>query len=131
MSANEECSLFKDEGYKLIGAAFEVYNEIGGGLLEEIYQQCLELELADRNIPYDSKKVLNVFYKNKKIDKVYVSDLVVYEGIVVELKSVKELLPEHEAQLFNYLRITKSAVGYLINFGNMEELKWKRYILTD
>ena len=122
--------LFKEEGYNLIGAAFEVYNEIGGGLLEEIYQQCLEIELGLRCIPFDSKKVLSVYYKNKSIEKVYVPDLVVYDGIIVELKAVKELMPEHEAQLFNYMRITKFEVGYLINFGNTDELKWKRYIIT-
>ena len=83
-----------------------------------------------RNIPFDSKRILKVFFKDNTIDKVYVPDLVVYDGIIVELKAVKEFLPEHEAQLFNYMRITKFKVGYLINFGNTDELKWKRYIIT-
>ncbi len=130
MDTNNKNYLLKKEGYKLIGAAFEVYNEIGGGLLEEVYQQALEIELGLRNIEFDSKRQLNIYYKSRKLEKVYIPDLIVYNGIIVELKSVKEIFKEHEAQLMNYLRITKLNVGYIINFGNTEKLDWKRYILT-
>lgn len=123
--------MLKEEGYKLVGAALEVYNELGGGLLEEIYQQALEIELQLRKIPTKSKKPLVTFYKSRKLDKVYIPDLIVYESIIVELKSVKEILAENEAQLLNYLRITKLNVGYILNFGNTEKLDWKRYILTN
>jgi GxxExxY protein len=60
-----------------------------------------------------------------------VPDLFAFEGLVVELKSVSQLLPEHEAQLINYLRISKQPVGHLINFGRKEELEWKRFILSE
>ena len=112
-----------------MGAAFEVYNELGYGLLEEIYQQSLEIELQLRNIPFEPKKQLEVFYKSRKLEKIYIPDLFVFDGIILELKSASELTTEHEAQLFNYMKITKTRVGYLLNFGFKENLEWKRYII--
>ena len=121
--------MLKQEGYNLVGAAIEVYHEMKGGLLEEIYQQCLEEELKHREISFESKKELIVYYKQKKIDKTYIPDLYVYDGIMVELKAVKELTDEHRAQLLNYMRLTKTKVGYLLNFGDMNELKWERFVI--
>jgi len=118
------------EGYQLMGAAFEVYNEQGFGLAEEIYQESLEIELELRQIPTQSKQELTTFYKNRPLKKRYVPDLFVYGKIVVELKAVSELLPEHEAQLLNYMRSARVSVGYLINFGHKDTLEWKRFILT-
>ena len=86
-------SLFRKEGYELMGAAFEVYNENGSGLLEEIYQESLEIELALRGIPFRSKQELAVFYKGRELQKRYIPDLHVFGGIVVELKAVTELAP--------------------------------------
>jgi GxxExxY protein len=120
---------FADEGYKLIGAAFEVYNENGGGLLEEIYQESLEIELGLREIPFAAKLPVPVFYKGRELQKRYIPDLIVHGAIIVELKAVANLAPEHESQLLNYLRISRSKVGYLINFAHPESLQWKRYIL--
>lgn len=120
--------MFKQEGYDLMAAAFEVYNIQGYGMAEEIYQQSLEIELGLRSIPYVSKSVLEVFYKGHKLAAKYVPDLCVSGGIVVELKAVKAILPEHEAQLFNYMRISKTRVGYLLNFGSANKLEWKRFI---
>jgi len=123
--------IYKDEGYKLMGAAFEVYNEQGFGLTEEIYQESLEIELELRGISFCSKQELKCFYKGRELKKRYVPDLFVFGGLVVELKAVSQLLPEHEAQLINYMRITKQPVGYLINFGHKETLEWKRFILSE
>jgi GxxExxY protein len=123
--------MFKDEGYKLMGAAFEVYNQLGYGMAEEIYQQSLEIELGLCGIPFQSKKELTVFYKDRLLDTRYKPDLFVFGGVVVELKAVAELISDHEAQLFNYMRIARQTVGYLINFGHKGELQWKRFILTD
>ena len=122
---------YAQEGYDLMGAAFEVHREAGGGLSEEIYQECLELELGFRNIPFIPRQELSVFYKGKQLKKRYIPDLVVFDGIVVERKSVKAVLPEHEAQLINYMRISRRQVGYLINFGPLGEVEWKRFVLTD
>jgi GxxExxY protein len=123
--------VFKEEGYKLMGAAFEVYNEIGYGLAEEIYQQRLERELAFRQIPFVPKQELRMFYKNVELAIRYKPDLFVFSGIIVELKAVSELNSDFEAQLFNYMRIARQPVGYLINFGHRGELEWKRFVLSD
>lgn len=119
----------KQEGYDFMSAAFEVYNEMGNGFLENVYQECLERELELRNIAFERKPELSVIYKDNPISKKYVPDLLVFEDIIVELKSVRKLAPEHEAQLLNYLKITKKPVGYLINFGSAPQLEWKRMIL--
>ena len=123
--------IYKDEGYKLMGAAFEVYNEQGYGMAEEIYQESLEIELEMRGIPFRAKQELSCFYKGRELKKRYVPDLFVFNCLVVELKAVSQLLPEHEAQLINYLRIIKQPVGYLINFGHKDTLEWKRFILSE
>ena len=123
--------MFKEEGYRLMGAAFEVYNQMGYGMAEEIYQQSFEIELALQGIPFQSKRELTVFYKDRALDVRYIPDLLVFGGIVVELKAVTELVSEHEAQLFNYMRIARQPVGYLINLGHKGELQWKRFILSD
>lgn len=114
-----------------MGAAFEVYNERGYGLGEEIYQECLEIELELRGISFQPKRELACFYKGRLLRKKYVPDLLVFDCLVVELKSVTQLLPEHEAQLFNYMRLTEQPVGYLINFGHKDTLEWKRIILSE
>ncbi len=123
--------IYKDEGYKLMGAAFEVYNEQGFGLAEEIYQESLEIELEACGIPFRSKQELECFYKGRELEKHYLPDLLVFDGLLTELKSVSQISPEHEAQLMNYMRITKQPVGYLINFGHKDTLEWKRFILSE
>ncbi len=122
--------MFKEEGYQFMGAAFEVYNQLGYGMAEEIYQQSLGVELELRGIPFRSKDELAVFYKGRKLETRYKPDLFVFGGIVVEIKAVGQLIPDHEAQLFNYMRITRQPVGYLVNFGRKGELEWKRFILS-
>lgn len=122
---------YSKEGYELMGAAFEVYNVVGFGLLEEVYQESLEIELELRGIPFRKKEELLLSYKGRTLVKRYIPDLFVFDGIVVELKSVSALAPEHEAQLFNYMRIAKLPVGYLINFGAKGELEWKRFVLSE
>ena len=126
-----KAEIYKDEGYKLMGAAFEVYNEQGYGMAEEIYQESLEIELGLRGFAFQSKQELKCFYKGRELKRRYVPDLLVFGCLVVELKAVSQLLPEHEAQLINYMRITKQPVGYLINFGHKDTLEWKRFILSE
>lgn len=123
--------MFRQEGHDFMAAAFEVYNEIGYGMAEEVYQQSLEIELSLRKIPFLTKQELEVFYKGHRLATCYKPDLVVFGGVVVELKAVTELLSEHEAQLFNYMRVSRMAVEYLINFGRKGALQWKRFILND
>jgi GxxExxY protein len=128
MNGNEE-ELPKDEGYALMGAAFEVYNQLGAGFLEEVYQEALELELAARKISFVSKPRLQVFYKEQLLKKYYEADLLVDDAIVVELKSVRALAPEHEAQLLNELKATRKRIGYLINVWASPRLQWSRRVL--
>ena len=114
-----------------MAAAFEVHREQGGGLSEEIYQESFEIELADRKTPFESKSGLTVVYKGRKLKKRYVPDLIAYGQIVFELKSVTRLTPEHEAQLINYMRISRKPVGYLVNFGPIDKVEWKRFLLSE
>ncbi len=123
--------MLKEEGYSLMGAAFEVYNQLGYGLAEEVYQQSLEIELGLRNIPFLTKRELGVFYKDRELETKYKPDLFVFNAIVVEIKAVAELISDHEAQLLNYLRIARQPIGYLINFGRKSELQWKRFVVSD
>lgn len=119
------------EGYALMNAAFEVHNVVGGGLLEEIYQESLVIELRQRQIPLVAKPELQVFYKENLLNKRYFPDLLVYDAIVVELKAISTLASEHEAQLINYMRISRKPIGYLINFGPIGKLEFKRFILSE
>src|SRR4249919_582711 len=89
LKRRKKCML-EDEGYKLMGAAFEVYNALGYGMAEEIYQQSLEMELSLRGIPYHPKCNLSVFYKDRLLDTIYRPDLLVWDAIVVELKAMAE-----------------------------------------
>jgi len=123
--------MFQEEGYRLMGAAFEVYNELGYGLSEEIYQQSLEVELQLREMAFLTKHELAVTYKGRRLATAYKPDLFVLDCLVVELKAVSQLTTDHEAQLFNYMRIARKPVGYLLNFGRKSELEWKRFILSD
>jgi GxxExxY protein len=127
MSATAE--LYQQQGYDFMAAAFEVHTEMGHGFLEEVYHESPELELGQRGIPHISKPKLSLSYKGRLLKKQYEADLIVIGEIIVELKAVKALLPEHEAQLINYLRATRKRVGYLVNFGSFPKLEWKRFVL--
>ena len=110
-----DAMLFKNEVYAIQGAVFDVYRNMGNGWREEVYQQCLEL--ADRGIPFESKRELPIFYKGRKIEKTYISDVICYGQIILE----------HRAQLLNYLRMTKSKLGLLINFAAYPKVRIERY----
>ena len=128
-SQRETSSLLKQEGYDFMAAAFEVYNEMGCGFLQDVYHESMELELTQRKIPFVSRPILPIFYKGHALKKRYEADLIVIGEIIVELKAVKTLAPEHEAQLLNYLKATRKRVGYLVNFGSYPRLEWKRFVV--
>ena len=117
---------YADTVYKVIGAALSVYNTLGRGLLEPIYNESLNLELLDLGIDNQSECEVDCYYKHHKLQKKYRVDILVGTDICLELKSVSEILPEHRFQLFNYLRLTQLPVGLLINFGS-KSLKGERY----
>ena len=103
--------------YAIIGAAHEVHNELHYGLSEAIYEECLCMELRDLGLDAKAQVDLPVYYKGQLLEKRYRLDIVVEEDIIIELKAVEEVIAEHRAQLFNYLRITQKPIGLLINFG--------------
>ena len=119
--------LYKDESYKIIGAAMEVHKELGAGFLESVYQEVFELELKKQNIPYEREKWLNIYYKGQKLKKHYTADFVCYDHIIVELKAMNELTTDHEAQVLNYLKASQHKLGLLINFGT-KSLQYKRLV---
>lgn len=119
---------YQDIVYKIIGAAMEVYNELGWGLLEPIYQEALKMELDLQGINAEREVKIPCYYKNHKMEKFYSIDLKV-DDVIIELKAVSELSSEHRSQLFNYMRLTQSPIGLLINFGSSDFLQGERYML--
>jgi len=109
--------IYKDECYAIQGAIFDVYREMGCGFLEAVYQECLEKEFLNRGIPFSSQQELNLIYKNEKLSQTYKPDFICFERIIIELKAVKEIAPEHKAQVINYLNATEMKLGLLVNFG--------------
>ncbi len=109
--------IYKEECYKLQGAIFEVYREMGCGFLEAVYQECLGEELRKQNIPFLAQPELNLFYKGEKLKQTYKPDFICHNKIILELKAVKETASEHKAQLINYLKATNMKLGLLVNFG--------------
>lgn len=111
--------------FDIIGAAMEVHSELKSGLLEAVYAEAMTMELEDRGLEYECEVNLPIFYKGVLMKKQYRMDIVCRD-IIVELKAVDELLPEHRMQLFNYLRLTKKPFGILINFGQ-SSLHFEKY----
>ena len=103
--------------YQIRGAAMEVYNTMGPGLLESIYHKAMIYELQSRGLDVKSEVPLEVYYKGILIDKSLRLDLLVEDQIIVELKSVEDILPIHYKQLKTYLKLYKKELGWLINFG--------------
>jgi GxxExxY protein len=102
---------------EIIGAAIEVHKALGPGLLESAYEECLCHEFNLRSFFFERQKELPIEYKGVKLDCGYRLDIVVWNKIILELKSCSELLPIHEAQLLTYLKLTNIKVGLLINFN--------------
>ena len=109
--------LYPEESYAIVGACFNVYNEIGCGFLESVYQECLEIELRAQGIPFVSHPNLTLTYREQQLVQTYQPDFVCYDKIVVELKAVDSLTDAHRAQVMNYLHGTGLRLGLLVNFG--------------
>jgi GxxExxY protein len=121
--------LLKDEVFAVVGAAMEVYWQLGAGFLEPVYQEALEIELRNRHVPYEAQKHLIILYKGQPLKKEYLADLVCYGQIIVELKALGGLSGKEVAQLINYLKSTGMRVGLLFNFGSPGKLEWKRLVI--
>ena len=120
--------IFKEESYAVIGACFEVYNDKGCGFLEAVYQECLELELGMRRIPFDPKSELKLAYKGQPLKQTYKPDFNCFDKIILEVKAVSDLTDEHRAQVHNYLKATGYRLGLLVNFGAHGKLQYERIV---
>ena len=109
--------IYKEEGYKIIGCYYAVYNTLGPGFLEAVYQEALEKEFIKNNIPYVREKKVDVFYNDEKLKKYYKPDFICYDRIVIETKAQKFITEADYNQIKNVLSVTKHPLGYLLNFG--------------
>ena len=107
----------KDLVYRVNGAAIEVHRQLGPGLTERVYHECLKQELKLRGIKFKSEMIVPIHYKGLDLDAKLRCDLFIEDVLVVELKSVKEVLPIHEAQLITYMKLLKSPEGLMLNFN--------------
>ncbi|MBN1887332.1 MAG: GxxExxY protein [Thermoflexales bacterium] len=128
--SNKVDLLYKDEVYALVGAAMQVYTSLGSGFLEAVYQEALEIEFAERRIPFEAQRELHIYYREHCLNKTYMADFIAFGQVVLEIKALDCLTAREEAQLLNYLKATGMQVGVLINFGSADKLEWKRMVLT-
>ena len=106
-----------------------MYNNLGHGFLEAVYQEALEIEFKRRSIPYEREKELKIVYDGVELRQTYKTDFVCYDKIIVELKAVSALDDVHRAQVYNYLHATSFKIGLLYNFGCAYELEKERIIV--
>lgn len=109
---------------KIIRAYYTVYNQLGYGFLEKVYENALIIELRKEGLFVERQKPISVYYDNIIVGEYY-ADLVVDNSVILELKAAEGLIPEHEAQLLNYLKATKIEVGLLLNFGPKAQFRRK------
>ncbi len=112
-----------------MGAAFKVYNVLGHGFLEAVYQEALEVEFQKQGIPYEREKELKIYYDGVELKQTYKADFVCFDKIIVELKAVSALDDAHRSQVYNYLHATHYKLGLLLNFGCLDELEYERKVL--
>ena len=121
--------IYKEESYKIVGAAFKVYNTLGHGFLEAVYQEAFEIELQKQGIPYEREKELRILYDGVLLKQTYKADFVCYGKIIVELKAVSAIDGTHRSQVHNYLHATGYKLGILLNFGCPDELENERIVI--
>jgi len=118
---------YPDESYQLIGICMEVHKNLGKGFLEIVYKDALEYEFKKANIEFEREKEYIVQYKNIILPHKFFADFVVFNKIILEVKSVSAITDEHIAQTLNYLRVSGLKLGLLVNFGELS-LKFKRIV---
>lgn len=117
------------ETHAILGVCFEVYREKGCGFLEDVYQECLEIEFEIRGVPFAIKPPLDLEYKGRKLRKKYEPDFTCYGKVLLEIKAAKTLEDSHRAQLMNYMRATGIRVGLLVNFGHHPKAQHERFVI--
>lgn len=118
----------EEETYKIIGICMEVHRNLGPGLLERIYKDALEIEFRQNNIPFIREKEFFIEYKGQVLPHKFYADFIVNEDVILEAKAIKELSNEHIAQTLNYMKLSSSEIGLLVNF-QPKSLQYKRYVL--
>jgi GxxExxY protein len=122
--------VYGNESYAIMGACFAVYKDKGCGFLEAVYQECLQIELELRGIPFEANVELPLTYRGRRLRTFYRADIVCHGGVILELKAVSALVDEHRAQLLNYLNATGMQLGLLVNFGHYPGLEYQRLALS-
>lgn len=115
--------------YKIIGAAMEVHRRLGCGFLEGVYQEAFAIELNLREIPFSRELMFPVSYKGQRLSNHYRPDFICFDGVIVEVKALSRLGSVEEAQLINYLKVTRFQTGLLLNFG-ARSLEQRRFVLS-
>ena len=109
--------LFKEESYRIIGICFEVHKILGHGFIEAVYKDALELEFAKHGIPFTREKPYVIRYKEQKLKHSFIADFIVYDGIILEVKTSKNIIDPHVKQTLNYLKASGLKLGLVLNFG--------------
>lgn len=120
--------VLKDEGFAIMGACFEVHNEMGCGFLESVFEECQGIEFGLRDIPFREQHQLAWSYKGRRLKSVFVPDFVCFDSVVVEIKAVSAVTEIHRAQVHNYLKATGYRLGLLVNFNSISQLEWERVV---
>src|ERR1051326_4404110 len=127
MESDDPKLLYRQEVFQIVGAAIEVLNTLGHGIVEEPYENALVVEFGLRQIPFHQQPVYDVLYKNTKVG-LFIPDLVVFGAIVVDAKVIDKITDHERGLMLNYLRITKLRVGVILNFKH-RKLEWQRLVL--
>ncbi len=119
--------IFKEESFKIIGICMEIHKTLGMGLKEINYKDAMEIEFIDNNIPYEREKRFSVKYKERIFRNPYSADFLVYNSIILEVKSVAAIIENHTYQTLSYLSVSQQKLGMVINYGE-KSLAWKRVV---
>ncbi len=121
--------LHKDKTYQIVGILFEVHKNLGKGFSEIVYKDAIEFEFSQLNIPFEREKEYAVNYKDTVLKHKFYADFVVYDEIILEVKTVDILIKPHFNQCLNYLRVSGNEIAFLVNFNSVS-LEYKRFLLT-
>jgi GxxExxY protein len=125
MDTNKHELIYKEEVYNIINASIEVINSIGHGFFEKVYENALKVEFSLRNIPYSQQQKFIVNYKGYDVGE-YIPDLIVYNSIILEIKTIDGITNHERGQIINYLKITSKKAGVILNFKK-PKLEWERF----
>ena len=120
--------IFKEEAFKVVGICMKIHQILGMGLKEINYKDAMEIEFIDDALPYDREKKFSVRYKDKVLRNPYIADFVVFDSIILEVKSASAIIESHMAQALSYLAVSGLKLALVINFGE-RSLTWKRIVL--